>query len=208
IQRVQKDTSYPNPVGKSLLSTLFDEMVYGRVVFREMYGFECVTEQLSNPGLIANEKKLVSDKALETFSLLSGGNLGVITGRPRIPTIFTLGDTFARWFTKPELCLFTGDYILDMEEAKPSPKPMINVAKKLCASKEPILYVGDSGEDLLMVKNANGRGLDCKVYFAGIASSKEKARYFESEGERVDCVVSGVNELASVAGSNAEILRN
>jgi phosphoglycolate phosphatase-like HAD superfamily hydrolase len=117
--------------------------------------------------------------------------------------LFTLGDTFRKWFRRSELCLFTGDYLLDVEEVKPSPKPMYRVANNLDA-KNPILYVGDSGEDVLLTKNANGSGLlDKKIYFAGIASTDEKARYFESEGRYVDCIVSDVNELALVVEQNA-----
>ena len=50
--------------------------------------------------------------------------------------MFTLGDTFRKWFTRPEICFFTGDYILDVDEVKPSPKPMFRVAKNL-SSKYP-----------------------------------------------------------------------
>jgi phosphoglycolate phosphatase-like HAD superfamily hydrolase len=201
-ERVSEITSYPKPVGESFLSTLYDEVVYGKHVFREMYGFDCATNSMSSPGLILQEKKLVSEAALVSFFSASGGNLGVITGRPRVPTLFTMGDTFAKWFTRPEICFFTGDYILSVDEVKPSPKPMFKVARNL--SKGPLLYVGDSGEDLLMAKSANKSGLlDAKVYFAGIAASEEKARYFESEGRYVDCIVSDVNELGSVVEQNA-----
>ena len=190
--------SYPMPVGEGMLSTLFDEVVYGKKVFREMYGFDCYTQKLSDPGLITNERKLVANDALVSFSSASDGNLGIITGRPRVPTMFTMGESFREWFRRPEICLFTGDYILESEEVKPSPKPMLKVAENL-PRKGPILYVGDSGEDLLMAKNANKTGeLDDKVYFAGVATNQEKARYFESEDGYVDCIVSDVNELGSL----------
>jgi phosphoglycolate phosphatase-like HAD superfamily hydrolase len=190
-------------VGVGFLSTLFDEVVYGREVFKEMYGLDCATKDLSNPGLIINEKKLIGENALVTFFSASNGNLGIITGRPRVPTLFTMGDSFQKWFRKPELCLFTGDYILEEEEVKPSAKPMLKVASRL-SSESPILYVGDSGEDLLMTKNVNKSGeLSTRVYFAAIASSEEKAQYFESERGYVDCIVSDINELGSVIEENS-----
>jgi phosphoglycolate phosphatase-like HAD superfamily hydrolase len=199
--------SYPKPVGEGFLATLFDELVYGKKVFREMYGFDCETKSLSEPGFIVNEKKLVKEDALVSFFSASGGNLGIITGRPRIPTLQTLGDSFQRWFRRSDLCLFTGDYILDVEDVKPSGKPMLKVAKNL--PQQPILYVGDSGEDLLMTKNANkDEGISTKVYFAGIASSKEKADYFASEDGYVDCVVSDVNELGSLLEQNSSNSNN
>jgi phosphoglycolate phosphatase-like HAD superfamily hydrolase len=201
--KVTEVLSYPKPVGEGLLATFFEEVVYGRKVFREMYGFDCATSSMSNPGLILQEKKLVSEKALVSFFSASEGNLGIITGRPKIPTMFTMGDVLRKWFKRPEICFFTGDYILSVDEVKPSPKPMFKVAKNL-SPKYPILYVGDSGEDLLMAKNANKSGLLSRnVYFAGIASTEEKARYFESEGRYVDCIVSDVNELGSVVEQNS-----
>jgi len=203
VNKVNDAMSYPKPVGEGFLATLYDEVVYGRQVFREMYGFDCVTTVLSNPGLILEEKKMITEEALVSFFSACEGNLGIITGRPRVPTLFTMGDTFKKWFTKPEICIFTGDFILDVEEVKPSPKPMFKVARSL-NSDGPILYVGDSGEDLLMAKNANKSGLlQKKVYFAAIASSEEKAMYFESEGSYVDCIVSNVNELGSLLEQNA-----
>lgn len=201
-KKVSETISYPKPVGEGLLSTLFDEVVYGKRVFREMYGFDGYTQKLSDPGLITNERKLVAEDSLVSFSLAAGGDLGIITGRPRIPTMFTLGESFQKWFRRPEICLFTGDYILETEEVKPSPRPMLKVAGNL-PRKGPILYVGDSGEDLLMVKNTNRSGeLDDKVHFAGLASNQEKAQYFESEDGYVDCIVSDVNELGSLVKRN------
>ncbi len=203
VDNLKEILSYPKPVGEGFLATLFDEVVYGKKVFREMYGFDCATTFMSDPGLILEEKKIIEETALVSFFSACGGNLGIITGRPRIPTLFTLGETFTKWFTRPEICLFTGDYLLDVDEVKPSPKPMLKVAKNLDL-KDPVLYVGDSGEDLLMAKNVNKSGLlKATVYFVGIASSIEKARYFESEGAYADCIVSDVNELASTLGRNA-----
>ena len=193
-RKFYKVITYPKPVGKSFLGTLFDELVYGTKLFKETYGFDCVTRKISKPGLVIKERKLVSDLSLSHLNDLSGGNIGIITGRPRVPTIFTLGDSYRKWFN-PDLCLFTGDYLLEVEEVKPSAKPMIKVAK-MVDSNRPILYVGDSGEDLLMVKNAKSSGqLDKKVYFAAIADSKEKIDFFESQKNMVDCIVSDVNEL-------------
>lgn len=198
--KIDKVITYPKPVGQSFLATLFDEVVYGRAVFEEMYGFECTTSRISQPGLISYERKLVADGTLSNLSRACGGSLGIITGRPRVPTIHTLGDTFRNWFSRPEICLFTGDYLLEVDEVKPSPKPMLKIAREL-DSNDPILYVGDSGEDLLLVKNTNRSGLlDRKIYFAAIANSEEKVGFFESEGDYVDCIVSEVNELTSAIG--------
>ena len=191
--RLYRAISYPEPVGKGLLSTLFDEIVYGRSVFKETYGFDCVTQRLSVPGLIVHERKLVSDSTFCALYNASGGRLGIITGRPRVPTIYTLGSSYSNWFRDPGICLFTGDYMLDAEEVKPSPKPMLRVAAKL-PSISPIVYVGDSGEDLMMTRNANPL-LDERLLFVAVANSKEKRDFFEKHDDSVDCIVSNVNEL-------------
>jgi hypothetical protein len=180
-------------VGEGLLSTLFDEIVYGREVFKDTYGFECGTRRLSVPGLIVHERILVSHSTLEFLSALSHGKFGMITGRPKIPTIHTLGQIFEKWFCNPEICMFTGDHILDIEEVKPSPKPMLKLAEKLPDKKSSILYVGDSSEDLLMARSANHM-LNERICFASVASSRAKLKYFEREGDS-ECIVSNVNEL-------------
>ncbi|MHB8701260.1 MAG: HAD family hydrolase [Nitrososphaerales archaeon] len=190
--------SYPGPVGESLLGTFFDEAMYGNIVFKNTYGFECSTSKVSKPGLIMNERLIVEENTLETLSRFCSGCFGIITGRPRVPTIFSLGRLFDLYFKDRTICVFTGDYLLDSEELKPAPKPMLRLASALKDRSSPILYVGDSGEDLLLVQRANAtkRLGDQKIYFAAIASSNEKARFFESEGGKdVDCIVSNVNEL-------------
>lgn len=187
---------YPRPVGESFLATLYDETVYGKAVFKKMYGIDCATKLFSDPGLITKEKKIVEEKSLDLFYFACEGNLGVITGRPKIPTLYTMGSSFTKWFTKPSICMFTGDYSLDSTETKPSPKPLLKVKYQL-PDGYPLLYVGDSGEDVLMVKNAN-KTSDERIFFAGIANTKDKAEYFQSEKESVDCIVSNVNELGAL----------
>lgn len=201
-EKYSQFVSYPKPVGESLLATLFDETVYGKTVFREMYGIDCATKTFSEPGFISNEKKLFREESLSLFYSASGGNLGIITGRPKIPTLHTMGASFTKWFTRPEICLFTGDYSLDSTETKPSPKPLLNVKSRL-TDKYPLLYVGDSGEDLLMVNNANKAG-DSRILFAAVASTEGKAQYFQSEKESVDWLVSNVNELGALMAKETE----
>ena len=191
--------SYPLPVGEGLLSTFFDEAMYGKKVFRETYGMECVTSSVSDPGNIENESVIVRSEALEDLQKLCEKNLGIITGRPRVPTAHTLGQVFADYFQRPDLCVFTGENLLNTEEVKPSPKPLLRVLEALqTRESSSVLYVGDSEEDLLMVVRANQSRLphDPRVMFAAIAPTKERAEFFDQRGgENVDCIVSDVNEL-------------
>jgi len=188
--------SYPAPVGEGLLATFFDEAMYGKQVFRETYGLECTTSFVSVPGNIQNESVLVEAEALSELSQLCAGNLGIITGRPKVPTVHTLGRLFHEYFRRKEICIFTGENLLDKEEVKPSPRPMLRLAEALQDRRSPILYVGDSEEDLLMVERANGSSLlgDQKVLFVAIAPSRERAIFFEKR-ENVECIVSNVNEI-------------
>jgi len=209
LDQFYRSISYPAPVGESLLATFFDEAMYGTNVFRSTYGFECATSTFSKPGLINNEKLIIKPMTLESLSQLCSNNLGIITGRPRVPTIHTLGSLFGKYFTNPSLCLFTGDYLLNSEEVKPSPKPMLRVASALVngqpqSLQSPILYVGDSGEDMLMVKRANeiAGTAEMSVLFAAIAEDRQKAEFFRSQGDAVDCIVSNVNELSRALLSN------
>ena len=189
--------SYPEPVGVGLLSTFFDEAMYGKQVFKETYGLECATSVVSVPGNIQNENVLVEANALSELSRLCAGNLGIITGRPKVPTVHSMGRLFHEFFRRQELCVFTGENLLDKEEVKPSPRPMFKVAAALQDGHSPILYVGDSEEDLLMVERAKDSKLlgDQKVLFAAIAPTRERAHFFENR-ENVECIVSNVNEVS------------
>lgn len=196
VKRFENSVSYPKPVGKGLLSTFFDEVIYGELVFQKTYGISCSSGILSKEGKIANERILASGETLAFLSKISSGNLGIITGRPEVPTIHTLGKQFQNFFPNPEICHFTGDYLPDAEEAKPSPKPMLKVAKGLKDKKLPILYVGDAAEDILMVKSSNFPNLlNGRVMFTGIAADEKKARFFLEQGNDADCVVSSTNEM-------------
>jgi len=198
--------SYPKPVGESLLGTFFDEIMYGGSVFRETYGFECATSRMSNPGLISNERVLVEASTLGKLSELCSGTFGIITGRPKVPTIFSLGNLYSSCFTDQSICKFTGDYLLNSDEVKPSPRPMLQISSALKEKSAPILYVGDSGEDLLLTKRFNAldeQHRSHRVLFAAVASSPEKAEFFQKEGD-VDCIVSSVNELPAVFSKNVE----
>lgn len=189
--------SYPKPVGESLLGRFFDEAMYGQGVFQSTYGIECATSVVSRPGFIQNEKLLVSENVMDELASLCSGNFGILTGRPKIPTIFSLGKLFTLYFKEPGICQFLGDYSHSDDEWKPSPKPMIRIGSILCNKESPILYVGDSGEDLVLAKRANESGkISQSVLFAAVASSKEKEEYFAKQG--VDCIVSGMNELPSL----------
>lgn len=189
--------SYPKPVEESLLGRFFDEAMYGQSLFQNTYGIECATSIVSKPGFIQNERLLVSENVMDDLVPLCSGNFGILTGRPKIPTIFSLGKLFTTYFKELGICQFLGDYSQNDGEWKPSPKPMIRIGSILRNKESPILYVGDSGEDLALAKKANESGkISQNVLFAAIASSKEKEEYFAKQG--VDCIVSGVNELPTL----------
>lgn len=208
VKRFESSVSYPKPVGKGLLSTFFDEVNYGELVFQKTYGISCSSEILSKEGKIANEKVIASGETLEFLSRISSGNLGIITGRPKVPTIHTLGKQFQNYFANPEICHFTGDYLLDDEEAKPSPKPMLKIANALKDKRLPIIYLGDAAEDILMVKMSNFPNLlNGRVMFAGIAADEKKARLFLEQENDADCVVSNTNEIVP-ALNGSKMVRN
>ncbi len=205
-RRFEKAVSYPEPVGKGLLATFFDEIIYGERIFRETYGIPCSTRFLSKPGTISNERTLAQEQSMALLSEMSSGNLGIITGRPEVPTIHTLGELFRNFFPNPGICLFTGDYMLDVEEVKPSPKPMLKIANALKDKQSPILYVGDSAEDILMVKRSNSRDLlDGRIMFAGVAQDESKAKFFLQEGNEADCITSSVDEMAVALKTSEEV---
>lgn len=199
IREFYYSVGYPLPAGNGFLATYFDTIMYGSELFEKIYGIPSPLRAV--PGLISNEKVLVSEKTLASLASLCNGNLGILTGRPFIPTEHTLGNLYTKWFKSSDLCCFAGDLHLEPWESKPSPKPMLTILNSINDKRSPVLYIGDSFEDLLTARNANrilksteGRK---RILFAAIARSESVAEFFTNNDEdnTIDLIVSNVNEV-------------
>jgi HAD superfamily hydrolase (TIGR01549 family) len=199
LEKAREYLGYSRTPPEGRMTTVFDELYFGAALYEKVHG---VKSSGRTKGLIEFERTLVDRKTLESLEKkLGGGRLAMITGRPYAGTEHSLGKLM-RYFDK-DASIFIGDADIDLDlraeydrMRKPSPDALLRACEKL--SSETLLYVGDSAEDLMMVKNAKRRGVE-GLLFAGVYQTSpvqaDQASFFEREGS--DLVVETVNQIPS-----------
>jgi len=167
--------SYPGKVGESILTTVFEEIFCGSHLFKEIYGHEPRLYQ--GKGLIENEKVIIQPENLEQLTFILGrASFGIASGRTFKLAKHKLEGLLERF--NPKALVFLEDFEVAEREAlsnkglrvnfnKPNPFSLLRSSEGL----EPFmsaLYVGDSMEDAIMVKEANK--VDSRFLFAGVHS--------------------------------------
>jgi len=202
---------YPGPVGESLLTTLFEELFCGSALFESHYGHK---PQFSwGRGLIAKETPLVSPVILSALAAHLGHyKFGIATGRPYSYTLHTLGRLLNHF--NRLACVF----IEDVEAAetqsrlthsgisltKPHPFSLLHSAEGLNPFTR-AAYVGDSAEDVIMVKTAcrsDDRFLSIGVYSTSSFQEDLIAAFMALE---TDIILPSIQELAGVLASVEEM---
>lgn len=197
--------AYPSEVGLSILTTAFEEIFCGSQLFKVVYGRD--PRFYNGRGLIENERVIIRPETLDRLTRLFGeANFGIASGRPVKLAEFTLKGLMESFNLKATV------FLEDVEEAerfafkdqgvkvnlkKPNPFPLF---QSLRALKHVVsaLYVGDSMEDLIMVKTANT--VDSRFLFAGIYRHSDLKGDIANdflEGE-AELVLPSVNELPVV----------
>jgi len=154
--------SYPEKVGISTITTVFEEFFLGSNLFFKKYGFSSIFLN-DFPGLVFREVPILTDIAMNMLIKLFGeSNFGIVSGRSYFTAEYTLGPLI-KYFNS-ELNIFIDDEIFlalkkgDKEKisefSKPHPYSLLKVEKNALKTGN-ILYVGDSMEDLIMVKQSN-----------------------------------------------------
>jgi phosphoglycolate phosphatase-like HAD superfamily hydrolase len=147
---------YPGPVGKSLITTIFEELFCGPALFQTIYKQK--PQFSSSTGLITQEKIIVDDEILDNLAVSIGNsNFGIATGRPFNLTKFSLGRLLNRFHQPASIFL---DNVLQAEHkqnnlnlTKPHPFSLLRSAQGF-TDLTLALYVGDSAEDIIMVNEA------------------------------------------------------
>jgi len=201
LRKARELMGYPGTPPESRMATLFDEVYFGSALFRKVRGLAPGSRRR---GLIELEKVLVRRTTLERLSKILGGRrLALATGRPYLGTKYTLGRLMD-WFDI-QASVFIGDADIFPELArtleafrKPSGAALLRARDKL--SSKALLYVGDSAEDLMMVKDS--RRSWGGASFAGVYQTspdpERQIGWFEGNGS--DVVVRSVNEVPGVLG--------
>ena len=200
VREMRRYLEYPGNPLTSKLAAAFDQVYYGEDLYRSIYGVE--PEVGYRKGLIDKERVIITEESLKRISDRIGGRrIAMATGRPFVAVEHTLGPLLEYFERGASVYIGDGDIYPELAPKlakfrKPSGDSLV-LARKALNSKA-LLYVGDSAEDRLMVRNAaSGRGT---ILFAGIyggsVDEKEQIFYFSKAGS--DVVVRDANQIADV----------
>jgi phosphoglycolate phosphatase-like HAD superfamily hydrolase len=196
--------SYPGEVGKSLLTTIFEEIFCGSPLFKTVYGQE--TRFWHKEGLINNEKIILKPEILDQLIRVSDGlEIGIASGRSYDLAKHSLKNLINRF--NPESLFFyeaieAAEQKLFKEKGKQlnlkKPNPFSIIALSRLKESRLLLYVGDSMEDAMMVKEA--RKTNPHFTFAGVyAHSDYKDRSLRSFLRNgAELIIPSVNELPEI----------
>ena len=150
--------------GKSILSSVFEELYLGTDLYREMWQAEPTFKV--KKGLIEDEKVVLDNDVKVYIKKRFGNRIGIASGRPKKAAVKTLKDLLGSFFSSEASFFIDDAYYSSKGEwlGKPNPYLVEQVMKSLKVRS--CIYVGDSYEDLLMVKNA--RNLGYEVGFVGV----------------------------------------
>lgn len=159
IQDIKEKLNYPYGT-EDIISTRFNEIFYGSKLFEEQFKKKPM-RYFDNP-LIVNDIVIIKEETVKLLSQKFSGNLGLISGRSKVASYFTLGK-LVRYFNE-DACVFLEDE--KREYSKPNTFSLHRVFDKL--NLKNALYVGDSMADLLMVENFRRETNKDKIFFCGI----------------------------------------
>jgi HAD superfamily phosphatase len=191
VESIKHKLGYPGPVGKSIVTTVFDEVFYGTELFKQRYGI--YPKYYFGDGLIDNEKVVITKGTTRFLLNRFNKSIGVVSGRSKLAFEYSLQRILST-FNK-EACIFLEDE--PRKNAKPNPYGIRKAMKRMLIKHA--IYVGDSVEDIIMVGKAKEEmGLD--VEFIGVYGSSvtpmETRKALKQNG--AEFVLMSVNKLPNI----------
>jgi HAD superfamily phosphatase len=191
IEKIKHQLGYPGPVGKSIVTTVFDEVFYGTELFKQRHGFH--PQHDFGEALIENDKVVISNATAKLLSKKFDDKMGVVSGRSKLAFEYSLQGLLSN-FNKGA-CIFLEDEF--RKYAKPNPYGIKRAMKVMLANSA--IYVGDSIEDMIMVRKAKEEmGLEIK--FLGVYGSSPKPtetrELLEQNGAEI--VIRSVNQMPNI----------
>ena len=174
MQEIKEKLDYPKDNDDDIISTRFNEIFYGSKLFREQFKKEPI-HYFDDP-LIGNDIVIIREETIRLLSQKFNGNIGLISGRSKVASYFTLGK-LVKYFNK-DACVFLEDE--KREYSKPNAFSLHRVFDKLKLKNA--LYVGDSMADLLMVENYREETNKDKIFFCGIYGEGEAVNSRRTDG--------------------------
>jgi len=193
--KIKAFINYPSEPKENILSHIFEELYYGEELFRKIYGLPSYLR--IKRGFIQDERHIIRRDTVVFLKRRFKDKIGLVTGRRKFAAERLLKDLLNNFFNK-RATIFLEDAIKEDGTIISKPNPYL-LERALSPFKfEKALYIGDSMEDLLMVRNLRNE----KVLFAGVYAfsplPKECLRAFIEEG--ADIVLPTINEVKELLG--------
>jgi len=183
ISDIKKKLRYPGPHSTNPLYQIFDQMFYGKDLYKKIFGKKSQFKK----GLIENDIVLVTQKLMNSLEPKFAKKIAIVTGRGKESTKYSLDKLFYKFDI--DSSFFLEDHSRTL--AKPNPKSLIMSINRL--KSKHCLYVGDSMEDLIMAKKASKLGK--KTTFCGIYGTSQnpnsKKRFFEKNN--ADIIIQSID---------------
>ena len=175
------DDRHDNPV-----YSVFDQIFFGAQLYKKLFG---VQSKFSGDGMIDNDKVILSIPLLQTLQKEFGDKLAIVTGRGIESIRYSLGDLLD--YFDIQSSSFLEDHPRKL--AKPNPIPLIRAIQSM--ESKNCLYVGDSMEDYIMAKEADGAGY--RTTFCAIVGTstnpEQRRRLFEQSGAKL--ILESINDI-------------
>lgn len=82
VEKIKRKLNYPGLIGRSIVTTIFDEVFYGTELFKQRYGNN--PQYYFGDGLINNEKVVMTRDTTRFLSNRFNNNIGVVSGRSKL----------------------------------------------------------------------------------------------------------------------------
>ncbi|MGH9921187.1 MAG: HAD family hydrolase [Nitrososphaerales archaeon] len=193
VKKAKNDLNYPGPVGSSILSTVFDELFYGKDLFLKIHRMQ--PRFNNSQGFIDGDKVVISDDSIHELSKLFKKKMAIVSGRSRLAAEYSLKHMLRNF--NLDASVFIEDEEkeviannLNIRVNKPEPYALLKAMKALDAKSA--ISVGDSAEDIIMSRKVGEKytTVFCGVYGTGIDSD---AQYKMFVDRGADAIIENIN---------------
>lgn len=193
ITSITKKLKYPS--NDDMISTIFNEIFYGPILYKKRFNKE--PKYYFDKPLITNDILIIKESTMRLLSQKFNGNMGLISGRSKVASHFTL-NSIIDYFNE-NACVFLEDE--KREFSKPHAFSLHKVFDSLNLSSA--LYVGDSMADLLMVENFRKQTTEDRIFFCGVYGDGENTKesiYKKKllKSNHADVTINNVNDLPNI----------
>ena len=162
IDDIKNKLSYPGTHNDNSLYQIFDQLFYGPVLYHKIFK---QNSEFIEPGLIDNDKVIMTNELLSVLAKKFGNKIGIVTGRGLESIRYSLKNILDGFDVQNSA--FLEDEPREM--AKPNPESLIRTISGMKCKN--IIYVGDSMEDLIMARKSTQMGYD--TIFCGIIGTSK-----------------------------------